>query len=175
VTGNVLGILKKSVTAEKELTGGGFSGFAERLIASGLYTGYIPVAQGTFGSLWGPLVYLIVPGDSLKWLWLSVPVLFLLGVWASGKCEVYWGHDPGRVVIDEMVGVLVTLACMTPSYTMLAAGFFLFRIFDIVKPPPIRLAEKLPAGWGVMTDDVIAGIYANVVLRLLVYFFPGIR
>ncbi|MCE5251218.1 phosphatidylglycerophosphatase A [bacterium] len=169
-----MGILKKSVTAEQELTGGGFGGFAARFTASGMYIGYVPWAQGTAGSLWGPLLYLLVPVGALKWLWLGTPALFLLGVWASGKCEGYWGHDPGRVVIDEVVGMLVTLSFLTLSYTGLAAGFVLFRIADIFKPSPVRLAEKLPGGWGVMADDVLAGIYANLTLRLFIHFFPGI-
>ena len=169
-----MSILKKSVTAEYELTGGGLSGFFARLISSGMYVGYIPVAQGTAGSLWGPALCLIVPAERLKWLWLFIPALFFIGVWSSYRCEEFWGHDPGRVVIDEIVGMLVTLAFLIPSFKILITGFIFFRLFDIIKPPPVKLSEKLPGGWGIMMDDIIAGIYAHLVLRGIMYFFPGI-
>ena len=167
-----LNILKKSVTADHAITGGGGLGFTARAIASGFYVGYAPVAGGTLGSLWGLVLCLLIPAIWLKWLWFSLPALFLLGVWSSGICEVYWGHDPGRVVIDEIVGMLITVVFLVPSAKILIAGFLLFRFFDVVKPPPIRLLEKLPGGWGVMMDDVIAGVYALVVLRALMHFLP---
>ena len=169
-----MGILKKSVTAEHEITGGGIGGFTARLISSGLYVGYLPAAQGTFGSLWGIALCLIVPAHLMIVLWLSIPLLLAAGVWSSSKCEIFWGHVPGRVVIDEIVGMLITLVFLTPSMTLLCTGFILFRLFDIFKPPPIRLLEKLPGGWGVMTDDIVAGIYAHLVLRGIMYLFPGI-
>ena len=164
--------LKKSVTAGHERTGGGFAGCMARLVASGAYVGYAPYAQGTVGSLWVPVLYLIAPPEWLRWLWCGLPALFFLGVWSSGASEAYWGHDPGRVVIDEVVGMLVTLAFLLPSKKALLAGFMLFRLFDIVKPFPVRALEKLPGGWGVMMDDVMAGVYALVVLRATLHFFP---
>ncbi|MBN1293230.1 MAG: phosphatidylglycerophosphatase A [Candidatus Latescibacteria bacterium] len=168
-----MGILKKSVTAEHERTGGGLGDYIARFISSGMGVGYVPVAQGTVGSLWGPVLFLIAPQGCFKWIWFSVPVLILIGVWASYRSEIYWGHDPGRVVIDEVAGVLITLVFITPSVHVLIAGFILFRIFDIFKPPPVRFFEKLPGGWGVMMDDVAAGIYAHIVLRVMINFFPG--
>lgn len=169
-----MSILKKSITGigqrdEKD----GFTGFLSRCIATGFYVGYAPAAQGTIGSLWGPVICLLVPESRLFIVWLLLPVLFLTGVWASARAELYWGHDPGRVVIDEVLGVLVTLAFIPVSVTAVCVGFFLFRFFDIFKPPPIRYFEKLPHGWGVMTDDLVAGIFANCVLRLLIISFPG--
>ena len=77
-------------------------------------------------------------------------------------------------MIDEIVGMLVTLAFLIPSFKILITGFIFFRLFDIIKPPPVRLSEKLPGGWGIMMDDIIAGIYAHLVLRGIMYFFPGI-
>ena len=168
-------ILKASITGGegKKSERDGFIGLLSRCIATGLFVGYVPAAQGTFGSLWGPVVCLLVPESRLFIVWLLLPVLFLVGVWASARAETYWGHDPGRVVIDEALGVLVTMAFVPISVTAIWTGFFLFRFFDIFKPPPIRFFEKLPHGWGVMTDDLFAGIFANIVLRLLIIAFPG--
>jgi phosphatidylglycerophosphatase A len=167
-------LVKKSVTAEKETAGDGFIGFLARGIASGMYIGYLPFAQGTAGSLWGPALCLLLPNYCFPALWFALPLLFLIGVWSSGRAEKYWGHDPGRVVIDEVVGMLVALAWMPVNLYSVGAGFILFRAFDILKPQPVRLAERLPGGWGVMADDLIAGLYANILIRLLLYFSPGI-
>ena len=92
-----------------------------------------------------------------------------MGVWSAGKAEKAFGRvDPGEVVIDEIVGQIITfLATPKVSWIWLLAGFFLFRAFDIVKPFPARRAERLPGGWGIMLDDVIAGLYALIVLVVL--------
>lgn len=78
-----------------------------------------------------------------------------------------WGNDPKRVVIDEMVGFWFAVALLPKTFTTVIVGFFVFRGFDIVKPPPARAAERLPKGWGIMTDDVIAGVYTNLVIRVI--------
>ena len=169
-----MGYIKKSVTADVESGGGGFSGFIARMFASGLYVGYVPAAQGTFGSLWGPLLFIVMPQGTEPYLWLSVPFILIAGVWASYRCESFWGVDPGRIVIDEVAGVMLTFIFLRPTLAGLAVGFFLFRFFDIVKIPPARQAENLHGGWGVMLDDIIAGVYAHIVLRVLMYVFPGV-
>ncbi len=100
-------------------------------------------------------------------------VVTLAGVWASGVTERTGGiSDPSYVVIDEVAGQLITLFLLPFSWKILIAGFFLFRIFDIIKPFPGRQAEKLHGGWGIMMDDVIAGVYGNLVLWLIVHFWP---
>ncbi|MDP2984881.1 MAG: phosphatidylglycerophosphatase A [Candidatus Latescibacter sp.] len=167
-------IVKKSVTAKEATAGDGFTGFLARGIASGLYVGYLPAAQGTAGSLWGPALCLLLPKNCFPALWFTLPPLFLVGVWSAGRAEKYWGHDPGRVVIDEVVGMMAALAWAPINLYTVGAGFFLFRVFDILKPPPVRWSERLPGGWGVMADDLIAGVYANILVRLFIYFFPGI-
>jgi phosphatidylglycerophosphatase A len=89
-----------------------------------------------------------------------------IGVWAGTRAEVFFGKiDPPQVVIDEVVGQFLTLAAVpNASWKWLAAGFLLFRVFDIIKPSPARRAERLPGGWGIMTDDVIAGAYGAAVI-----------
>ena len=80
-----------------------------------------------------------------------------------------WGKDPGRIVIDEGVGFLFTVAFLPVGIATAVAGFFVFRVLDILKPPPARQIEALPGGWGIVADDVVAGIYSNILLRIIFY------
>ena len=183
-----LNILKKSVTSDRDNSDDiAQKGYLARLflllakfISTAGFVGYFPFAQGTVGSLWVPLLYMVLPDywfvdfyreTALVLVGLSV-IFYFLGVWTSGVCETVWGHDPGRVVIDEVVGMLVTLFFVPLTLTTVWLGFFLFRVFDILKPQPARWADKnLSGGWGVMSDDVIAGIYANIILRIVIFIF----
>lgn len=179
------GILKRAVT--KGETGvdspdgiGGVSWFLARFVGTGCFTGYAPFAQGTFGSLVIPLVFFLLP-DSVKiastlstiMVVSAAVVLYFLGVWAAGVCEKRWGIDPGRVVIDEIVGMLVSLAFIPLSWVSVVSAFVFFRVFDIFKPPPLRRLERTGGGWGVMNDDVGAGVYANVCVRIVLLFVSG--
>jgi phosphatidylglycerophosphatase A len=125
------------------------------------------------GTLVGIPLYLAL--SSLSWpLYLvSVSVLTLLAVYASGEAErIFDRKDSPRIVIDEIVGLLWSLAFVGPTIGRIVLAFFLFRLFDIVKPPPARWCQdRLPGGWGVVMDDVAAGIWANVVLLLVLHFF----
>ena len=132
--------------------------------------GYAPKAPGTVGALGGILLFAL-----LQWLgisqWLFSVVLlfvFFLGVYSSTQIEKQWGKDNGRVVIDEVLGVGVSLLFVPFRWEYYAVAFGLFRLFDIWKPLFIRETEKLKGGWGVMIDDLLAGIVANVVLQILI-------
>ena len=138
------------------------------------YCGYFPVAPGTVGSAAGLLFYLAV------W-WAQSPVfevalilvLFAAGIWAGTTAERYFGGiDPGPIVMDEVVGMLITLAFIPVSLTGALIGFLLFRIFDVIKPFPAGRFEKLHGGLGVMADDAMAAIYANIALRIVLYVRP---
>jgi phosphatidylglycerophosphatase A len=94
----------------------------------------------------------------------------LLGVWSGNKVEPFWGKDHSRVVIDELAGMFISVLFVPVTTPYLFAGFILFRFFDITKPLLIRKLEALPGGWGVMADDVLAGIYANLILQVIIYF-----
>ena len=95
-------------------------------------------------------------------------------MWASGRAEKISGiTDPSFVVIDEVAGQLITLFLLPFSWKILIAGFILFRVFDVIKPFPARRAEKLHGGWGIMMDDVLAGLYGNILLQLTHYFWPN--
>ena len=142
-------------------------------LATGLYSGYIPIAPGTFGTVVAvPLCFFLSMLDPLEGL-VFVGGFFGVAVWISGEAEkIFNKKDSGLIVIDEMVGFLVTLYGIPLTATSLISGFLLFRLMDIAKPFPIRKLETaLPGGWGVVGDDVLAGVYANVVLRVVMHFF----
>ncbi|MCZ6820206.1 MAG: phosphatidylglycerophosphatase A [Calditrichaeota bacterium] len=139
-----------------------------RLIATGLFVGYVPFAPGTAGSILGLFLYWAIPGTESFGLLAAILLLFLLGVWSAKAVEQVTGVEDNQIiVIDEIVGVLVTLMFFEKSFTWLVVGCILFRFFDIVKLYPARRAEELPGGWGVMLDDVVAGIYSLVSLRTI--------
>tara|TARA_B100000446_G_scaffold174430_1_gene184266 strand:- start:507 stop:881 length:375 start_codon:yes stop_codon:yes gene_type:complete len=113
------------------------------------------VVFGILRSIGSPLVELV-----------TIAILLIVGVWSASKTERYVGRiDPGIIVIDEIVGMLLTFVFLNVGFVTMVFGFVLFRVFDIVKPYPARACERLPGGWGVMADDVVAGLYAQAVLR----------
>lgn len=138
-------------------------------LATGGWVGLIPVMPGTIGALWGiPLGYALakVPQPAVQLL--AIGLIALIGVPICDVAARRLGlKDPGAVVFDEIVGMLVTYF-LHPVHNpaVLVAGFLLFRIFDIAKPPPVRQAERFPGGWGIMADDIVAGVYANLSLWL---------
>ncbi len=137
------------------------------LIGTGFGTGYSPVAPGTAGSLLALILMIVWPLSS--WYWLGIMFLFLaVGVWAGGLIEKDKGEDPSLVVVDEMVGQWIALLFL-PTYALkiYGAAFLLFRLFDVWKPYPIYQSQRFKGGWGIMMDDVLAGIYANILLQLV--------
>ncbi len=144
--------------------------------ASAGYIGMAPVAPGTWGTAVGVCLLLLVrlAADPFLEVLLLAAVL-ACGVWSATLTEQHWGRpDPGVIVIDEVAGVLIALFWLPLSWAGLLVGFLAFRAFDIVKPFPVRAAERLPEGWGVMADDVVAGIYAYVTIRALAAVAPGL-
>jgi phosphatidylglycerophosphatase A len=144
-------------------------------LATVAYCGYFPIAPGTVGSAAGLIVYLLV------W-WTRSPILeagliaatFVIGTWAATHAERYFGGiDPGPVVIDEVLGMLITLAFIPVGWSGALAGFVLFRVFDVLKPFPANRLETFHGGFGIMADDAMAGVYANLVLRLLIWLLPA--
>ena len=131
--------------------------------------GYVPIAPGTFGSMVGVLAWWLLGPSPVVQL-IAIVAVFGAGVWSGGVCEVHFCRtDPGHVVIDEVAGMLITLFLNPVGWTGAIAGFLLFRIFDVIKPYPANQLEKLHGGFGVMADDGMAAIYANLVLRLGLY------
>ena len=138
------------------------------------YCGYFPFAPGTVGSAAGLVFYLFVwwTGSPIVEVGL-IAALFAAGVWAGTTAERYFGGvDPGPIVVDEVVGMLITLAFIPVGISGALAGFLLFRLFDVIKPYPAGRLEALHGGLGVMADDAMAAVYANLSLRLAMWLMP---
>ena len=144
-------------------------------IATAGGAGYFPIAPGTAGSIVGVAVVVglaqlpLHGAAAVGVLAASTMALFAAGVWAAGEAEKFFGRtDPGQVVIDEVAGQMLTFLLFPhATWKWLLGGFLLFRAFDIIKPFPARQAERIPRGWGIMVDDVIAGGYALAVLAVI--------
>ena len=146
------------------------------LIATAGYVGSVPVAPGTAGAVVGVALVVGLRALESESVALAVLVVVLgLGVWSAGVVERdLGGSDPGAVVIDEVAGMLITLMWVPVGWAGLVFGFLAFRAFDIVKPFPARTAERLPGGWGIMVDDVVAGMYGQIAVRLALWIAPAI-
>ncbi len=135
------------------------------------FLGYAPVASGTVGSLPAVGVAFCLRDLPIVMLLLAV-ILFILGAIASSRAETLFGSkDAGKIVIDEFVGMLVAFLWLPMTWTSIALVFFLFRAFDVLKPFPARRCERIEGGFGVMADDIVAAIYANLVFRIIAAIF----
>jgi phosphatidylglycerophosphatase A len=144
-------------------------------VASFGYVGFFPIAPGTAGSLAALALFAFIK-------WIGVPAIelaaivavFAIGVWAAHGTEIALGRkDPGVVVIDEVLGMLITLALLPLSLTGIALGFLFFRVLDVIKPYPAAQLEHLHGGLGIMADDAAAGLYAHLALRACVWMVPA--
>ncbi|RLD63745.1 MAG: phosphatidylglycerophosphatase A [Bacteroidetes bacterium] len=151
-----------------------------KIIASGLGTGYAPLAPGTAGSILGILLfylfnYMLISFNIEPWLVLSLnlfAIIFVLvfGVYSIKKVHAIWEHDASIIVIDEIVGVWIAVFAMPLHWQYYLYALLLFRFFDIVKPLYIRRLDNMGGDWSVMLDDVLAGIYSLIVLQALLHF-----
>lgn len=145
-------------------------------VASAGYTGFFPIAPGTVGSAVGVIVWgaARLGGATPVHEAALVLVLLVVGALAASEAERRLGTtDPGPVVIDEVMGQCATLLAAPLTWQVALAGFLLFRVFDIVKPPPARQLERAHGGWGIMLDDLAAGVYAALVLQAVLRLLPG--
>lgn len=150
------------------------NGFAV-FIASFGYVGFFPIAPGTAGSLAALALFAFIKwiGDSAVEL-SAIVAVFAIGVWAAQGTEKALGRkDPGIVVIDEVLGMLVTLALLPLSLAGIALGFLIFRVLDVIKPYPAAQLEHLHGGLGIMADDLAAGLYAHLALRACLWMVPA--
>jgi len=137
-------------------------------IATGLGAGYAPFASGTVGSIlpW-LIVYFVIRGEQFTLAIVGV-IAITISVWSAGEAEKYFGHDSKKIVIDEWAGMFVTLMFIPYSLSNYLIGFIVFRALDVIKIFPARQAEKLPGGWGVTMDDVVAGIQSSLATQLII-------
>jgi phosphatidylglycerophosphatase A len=144
------------------------------ILATGFGVGYSPVAPGTLGTLIAIPVYYFLSAIPSPIYEITLIGFFFLSVWISENAEIFFGKkDDQRIVIDEMMGFLITMLWVPKTILFVTIGFFLFRLFDILKPFPIRRLEKrLKGGYGVVLDDVMAGVYANIILHLVGRIYP---
>ncbi len=151
-----------------------------RIISTGLGAGYSPIAPGTAGSIVGAILFyafnLALNSYNLSTWWilsgniLLIAILYIAGLLAIQKTHKEWNHDDNRIVIDEIIGIGITILATPLSWQIYVAAFVLFRVFDIWKPLFIRKLDNIKSDNGVLLDDVLAGIYANIVLQILIYF-----
>ncbi|HUU45378.1 MAG TPA: phosphatidylglycerophosphatase A [Acidobacteriota bacterium] len=143
------------------------------LLATGMGSGMIRPYSGSWGTI--PAVLLGWGLLRLENPWpfaVGTVAMILLSIWVSGRAEPLFGHDSNRIVIDEFAGAFVALIALPTHWHVMIPVFVLFRILDVVKPWPCRRFERLPGGWGVTMDDVMAGIYTNIAVRVLIFFQP---
>ena len=152
------------------------------LVATGFGVGYSPVAPGTVGSFIGIFLILflsrwqLIGGQRVVVNWVVVVLISVIGIWAASRAEAIFGkRDPPVVVIDEIVGQLLTFGLIfrNPQFNLLFLGFIFFRFFDIAKPFPIKSLERVPLGFGIVLDDLAAGFYASLLLFLINLYWPN--
>ena len=136
------------------------------IIATAGGIGFLRKGAGTAAAVVFCIAWYFIP-IGYTYQALLLVALLAAGIWSATRMETVWEHDSNRIVIDEVLGMMITLAFLPNNLLYILAGCVLFRFFDIVKPLGIRKAESLPRGIGVMADDVLAGVYAHIILRLL--------
>ena len=153
-----------------------------RLIATFFGAGRFPIAPATFASaIVAGILFLLGPGpDPAARGHVAVEALVILAllpvaIWSAHRAEKTLGHDASPIVIDEVVGQMITLWYAPRTWPWVLAGFLLFRLFDIWKPLGARRSQDLPGGWGIVTDDVMAGVYGALVLQAFLLWGPGGR
>ena len=143
-----------------------------KLFATWGGSGYSPFASGTVGTLAAIPLYIWLARLPLSLYLITLVAFFFFACWVSGKAEIIFNEkDSGKIVIDEVIGYLVTMIAIQPDWRYILAGFLLFRFFDIVKPPPARwFDQKIKNGYGVVLDDVAAGVYAWLCMLIVTRF-----
>ncbi|MBU0985116.1 MAG: phosphatidylglycerophosphatase A [candidate division Zixibacteria bacterium] len=140
-----------------------------KFIATGMYSGYLRPYAGTWGTIPAWLIAWFLIRGNTPMLGAVAVITTLVSVWAAMHAEKIYGHDAKKIVIDEWAGMFITVLLVPYTLTNYAIAFFAFRLFDVLKIPPARQCERLPHGWGITMDDVVAGIFANVFVQLVIY------
>lgn len=143
-----------------------------KIVASVFGIGYVRKGGGSIAALFYCSIWLLLPAGYSTIIWQVIITIFiiLIGIWNGNNVDPLWGKDSSKVVIDEVAGMAISLLYVPQSFKYVCIGFILFRFFDIVKPLGIKKLEDLPKGWGVMADDVLAGIYSLIIIQVLLQF-----
>lgn len=155
---------------EKELRNQYKISLFSKLVATGFFSGYIPIAPGTAGSLVAVLIYWVFLRSNFQIL-IALLIFFVLGIFTSSRFEQRDGHDPKIVVVDEIVGMWLSLLFIEKKILNVFIAFLVFRAMDVIKPPPARGFDRMKGGFGIMMDDVVAGIYANILTQAILNLF----
>ena len=142
-----------------------------KMFATGLFTGYLPYAPGTWGSLLACVILWFFWPPEWYYQIIIIIAFYPFAVFFADKAEAYFGHDGRPIVIDEVIGQAITLFMAPHNVLAYLLGFMIFRAFDIIKPQPARAWEKFRGGFGIVADDVVAGAYAAIVLQLIIVLF----
>jgi phosphatidylglycerophosphatase A len=143
--------------------------FLTKLLSTTFFTGYLPFAPGSWGSLLTlVLIWFFIQEEHL--LFLVLIILFGISLWVVDDAEKLYGKDARKINIDESLGMIISLLFLQKKLLFYILAFILFRGLDTIKPPPIRSLEKLKGKWGVITDDLVAGIYTNLILQIMGLF-----
>jgi phosphatidylglycerophosphatase A len=143
----------------------------ENILGSGFFTGYMKHASGTWASFAGLIIFLIPGFENPSLMIFIISLFILIGVPIGDKFEAIYGKDPKECTIDEIIGMWITLLFLPKKIWWLALAFVIWRILDIVKPFPARMLENIKGGWGIILDDVAAGIYSFCIIQIVIYFF----
>ncbi len=143
----------------------------EKLIGSAFFTGYIKYAPGTFGSLAAILIYLLPGFENPTIMIAAISICIVGGIKLGTKYEKIYGKDPSQFTLDEVIGTWISLLFVPKTILFVATAFVIWRVFDIIKPFPARLAEKIKGGIGIILDDVIAGFYTLLIVHIIVLLF----
>ncbi|MEG8947326.1 phosphatidylglycerophosphatase A family protein [Rosettibacter firmus] len=141
--------------------------FIEKIFGSGFYTGYIRKASGTFASLLAIFIFLIPGFENPTLMIFLISIFIIIGVDIAIKFEKVYGNDPKEFTLDEVIGMWISLLFIPKKVWYIFMAFLIFRFMDIVKPFPIRKSESLKHGWGVIIDDVLAGIYTFIIIQII--------
>lgn len=142
----------------------------EKILGSGLFTGFLPGMSGTYASFLAMLIFLIPGFENPALMIFLISFFILVGVPIAVKFENVYGNDPAEYTLDEFIGMWITLLFIPKKIWFILSAFVIWRVFDIIKPFPARKLESVKNGWGVILDDVMAGIYSFILIQAIIYF-----